>query len=387
MKRCMNCLSIMDENELVCKNCGCDNTILEPRKTRELIPGTVLKNRFVLGLSVKSNNIFTTYMAYDLDKKREVYVEELLPTRITKRSLGEERVKVNSEYSAKFERAKRLIVHQTKVILESKIKGLDFLGAFVDNNTFYIIRECYKAPTLTQYINFNKNISKEFAKSVVISLIKIMEPLHKLEIICGNIRPSSIIIKDDKTIVITEFGFGALNNVLLLPLYDGFSPLEQYQRNHRLSQKADIYSIAAVYYAIVSGEDPISAKERSRMDILESFSKELKINKSVENALLNAMNLTERGRTSDLREFYDELTSGNAVRNWEKIKNQPKKGIYLAKDFSISKAKNFWCRFVIGVVGVILLVLLLIFVFNTAKEKTKFDINTQDTQVTTTIDN
>lgn len=353
----------------ICRHCGFDNNNVEPRKMRQLLPGTILKNRFLFGLCVKSNNIFTKYIAYDVEKKKIIYIDEFLPAGIAKRGLGKLGVVVRDENDAKFEIAKRRIKKQVRTLIAMKCKELDILGAFSANNTFYIIREYLSDGTLAEYIKNNDNISLEYANHIVMSLIRIMSPIHNEGIICGNIRPENIVTDAIGSVKLINFGFGGLSDVIPVPVNEGYSPVEMYDRGRRLSPAADVYSIAAVYYALVSGETPVSSISRRKTDSLAPLSTMgIKIDRHLENAMLNALNINPNNRTSSVKALYNEMKNKDTKRRWERVKAMPK------KDYSFFIRKAFWFKVLIFAVIVIMAASLVGIIHETANVENRIRV-------------
>lgn len=377
MRRCMSCMSAIREDGM-CKHCGYDNNNVEPLKKRHLIPGTILKNRFLIGLSIKSNNVFTTYIAYDIEKKKRIYIDEILPAKITKRAVNKNNVIVKEEYIARFEKAKRLVANQAKILLKSYSDKLDLLGAFGENNTFYIIRDYLIDKSIVQYMQDNQKSSFKFARHIAISLVKIMGPIHKEGIINANICPENIVVDAINSVKVTNFGFGGLNEILSVPVNDGYSPVEQYKKGE-LTPKADVYAIAAVYYAIVAKEKPVSAIERKQSDTLVPLSTiGMPIKRSVENAVLNALNINPQNRTQSVGAFYKELNDENTKRHWERVKSAPK------RDYGFVKEKDFWYKAVIVMIILAMLFSSVGLMFETAGVKKKVAQDEQNEQYTTT---
>lgn len=347
MNRCMSCMSAIPKDN-VCRHCGFDNNNIEPKKMRHIMPGTVLRNRFIIGLSTKSNNIFITYIAYDREKKKKIYIDEFAPTNITKRALGKLKLNVRDEFNAKFERAKRLIVKQTKTLLALKSKNIDILGAFSANNTFYIIREFNQDKTLSEYMKEHNDIPQSYAKHIIRSIIKILIPIHKEGLINGNISPDNIVIDAIDSVKLTNFGYAALSEILPVPVNEGYSPVEQYKKGEKLTQRIDVYSVAAIYYFMLTGEKPVSATTRQKTDTLTPPSTVgIEIERYRENALLNALNINPKNRTSTLIAFTKESKDKGTVRHWERVKAAPK------KDYSFVAKKDFWKKLFITLILVV----------------------------------
>lgn len=373
MDRCYKCMAVVP-NGHVCRVCNYDNNNSSPVKSRHLSPGTVLKNRFVIGLSKKYNSIFTTYIAYDLKNNTKIYIDEFLPKDIAKRSKGHKDVSVEKGESSKiFKKAKKIILSEIKTIFNEDIKNLDILGFFEDNYTVYIIREFFKDNTLEKYIKNTENIDFEYAKHIAVEIIKIVNPLHKAGIVYGNIKPKNIIIDAIGCIKLTGFQFfGSLSEIMPLPINEGYSPIEQYMPYIKLTEKSDVYSIAAVYYAMIMRETPVGAKSRRHADTLVPPSTNgVKIRKNIENAIFNALNINPKNRTVDLNTFYEEIKNKDTQRRWERVKGKYR------KDYSFIMQSVFWIRLIICAIVIIMVVSLIGIIMESISVRNQIEQNSK----------
>ena len=137
----------------------------------------------------------------------------------------------------------------------------------------------------------------------------------------------------------------------------GYSPEEQYRSRGEQGPHTDVYALAAVFYRMITGVTPPDALERravlenKKKDILEPPSKNCKIDRSIENAILNAMNVQAEDRTETVLAFWNELISTEPVKR----RNNKVKTLDLARwplGLKIGVP-------VVGIIAVTLLVLLL----------------------------
>lgn len=111
---------------------------------------------------------------------------------------------------------------------------------------------------------------------------------------------------------------------------NGYSPLEQYEKNTRLDLSSDVYSVSAIFYEMLTKEKPTSAVHRLKADNLVAPSlMGINIKKNVENAMFNALNLHSEYRTKNVTAFYDELKNPETPRKWERNRKNIRKELNL----------------------------------------------------------
>ena len=88
-----------------------------------------------------------------------------------------------------------------------------------------------------------------------------------------DIKPSNIIIRDDGTPVLIDFGsarqaVGLKSRTMTSVVTPGYAPLEQYAAKSKQGPATDIYAFGAVLYRCVTGKMPDDATERAIEDTL-----------------------------------------------------------------------------------------------------------------------
>lgn len=348
MQRCMHCMSKFSERENICPHCGKENTGM-PVSSKHLMPGTVLNDRYIAGCAVDSNSIFVTYAAWDNESEKKVLINEYLPNNLASREKGAPEVMTRSgDYEDKYYAGLDAFSDECEDLIG--LSNIDIIDGFEENNTYYVVRRLIKGgQTLAELIDGDFEIAKDYRKNIIVNIMRVIKPVHDAGIIHGNICPDTIIIKQDNSVVLTDFSFcGYMSRIIPVYTNEGYSPIEQYSVGSRLTVAVDVYSIAAVYYEMLTGEIPLSAPERQRQDTLMPPSKmNVRIRPSMENAILNALNIKAENRTATVDEFYDELKSKNTVRHWERVKQTEKPAV----DFYTKK--SFWLKLMIW--GIVLI--------------------------------
>ena len=102
MKRCLACFKEYDAAFRVCPHCG-NIEIDGPREPIHLAPGTVLANRYELGLAVGSGGFGIVYSAWDRKFDTLVAVKEFYVSRLVTRAEGLKNLIITKKSQEEFE--------------------------------------------------------------------------------------------------------------------------------------------------------------------------------------------------------------------------------------------------------------------------------------------
>ena len=356
MKRCMHCMNEFDENLNSCPYCGREY-ILEPNNKKHLYPGTELNGRYIAGYSVDVNSIFVTYVAWDKAENEKVLINEFLPNNFASRNEGDELVLTKSgEAEDRYYAGMKAFGDECQDLIG--LEHNDVIDGFEENNTYYVVRKIVKGTSLAEIIDDDYEITDEYARRVIVAVLKAIEPVHELGIIHGNITPDTIIIDENSTIDLTDFSScGYMARIMPVYTNEGYSPVEQYKLGAKLTTRVDIYSIGAVYYELITGEIPVTATSRSEQDTLIPISEVegVTLRPAVANAIMNALNIKAENRTPDVETFYEELKRMDTKRHWERY-SQPE-----SKKNDFYKDSGFWKKAVIyGIIGIMVICVIVI---------------------------
>ncbi len=378
MIRCMNCMNEFDDELKSCPYCGREH-ILEPNNRKHLYPETELNGRYIVGYSVDVNSIFVTYMAWDKTEKTKVLINEFLPNNFASRNHGDELVLTKSgEAEERYYAGMKAFADECQDLIA--IEHNDVIDGFEENNTYYVVRRIVKGTSLAEIIDDDYEVTGEYARRVIVAVLKAIEPVHEVGIIHGNITPDTVIIDENSSIVLTDFSFcGYMARIMPIYTNEGYSPVEQYKQGAKLTTAVDIYSIGAVYYELVTGEIPVTATSRSRQDTLTPVSevRGVDLRPGVANAIMNALNINAENRTPDVETFYEELKNKTTKRHWERHSpvEKPKRDFYKKSDFW--KKAIIWI-IVIGMIACVAVIALeLFFIRKNVNEQKDTEISTE----------
>lgn len=360
MSRCLGCMTELEKKYDVCPHCGYkEGTMADSPLHME--PGALLADRYLVGKVVGYGGFGATYIGWDTILQLRVAIKEYLPSEFATRSMGQTHVTVYggnkanqfADGMAKFvDEAKRLAQFQSEAGI---VRVYD---SFEANNTAYIIMEYLDGETLTSFLEREGKIPSEKALEMLTPVIQSLEVIHKTGIIHRDIAPDNIMITKDGKVKLIDFGAARYattshSRSLTVIIKPGYSPEEQYRSRGDQGPHTDIYALGAVFYRMVTGITPPDALERraffenKKKDILLPPSKNCKLPKNVETAILNAMNVRIEDRTPSADAFLNQLTSTAPVRR------------VMGKIKAIDLMKwPLWAKIIVPVGGVAVAVLL-----------------------------
>ena len=381
MKKCLNCMNDLSASEEKCPVCGTvyDNL---PKSEYHLPPETILANRYKIGYAIKETEVFIAYIAWDSEKDTKVIINEYFPSFLCERSDGLNVKPENKKTAHIFTRG--LASFKDECLDLKDMPNVDVTDGFAANSTYYCVRKIVDGIMVKNLIYNDLELSDDYARRVLILILRSLNKIQKQGIIHGNITPETLYIsKTDTSVILTDFSFsGYLSQYLNADCNNGYSPLEQYEKDVRLDLSADVYSAAAIFYEMMTKEKPASAINRLKADTLVAPSlMGINIKKHIENAMFNALNIHSEYRTKNVSAFYEELKNPETQRKWERNRKKKLK----KRKFSLSTFKDagFWTKFgLITIFGIMFLAVIataveVAFINHKSKNPTDAEISTE----------
>ncbi len=318
---CFHCFKIKGKYE-VCPFCGyIEGT--PPKQASYLIPGTVLKGRYIIGTCIGSGGFGITYRAYDAVLSIMVAVKELFPARLVNRAAGETKVGICSgdkkdEYEIHLQ---RFLQEAKNMAIFSKEEDIVNVYAFFEeNNTAYIVMEYIEGQLLKDYMRQKGRIPVEEAVTYIVPILRALDKIHRKQIIHKDISPDNIFLLGEGRIKIFDFGAASFLNeengsaVIPVVIKVGYAAPEQYLQDQVQGPFMDIYSVGAIFYEMITGIRPEEGSDRYVKDELKRpTSLGVKIDKNMEKILLKAMAVKMEERFQTAGEFAQAILNDKKV--------------------------------------------------------------------------
>lgn len=233
-----------------------------------LSPGDVLGS-YRIDSFLGQGGFGVTYVARDTMLDIQVAIKEYLPERIARRA-ADKTIQPRSEEHAEVVR-KGLISFLKEARTLAKFKHPNIvrvMSIFELNNTAYMVMEYERGHELKLLLDQRKNISEVALKALFGPILDGLEEVHRFGFIHRDIKPANILVREDGTPVLLDFGSARLasghqTELLTAMVTAGFAPLEQYSGlDEQQGPWTDIYALGAVLYYAVRSVAPVDSTLR-----------------------------------------------------------------------------------------------------------------------------
>ncbi|RMI05056.1 MAG: hypothetical protein D6681_08680 [Calditrichaeota bacterium] len=322
---CMNCL--MDKGSAgTCPVCGWQDTMLMPSPIY-LPLRTLLHQRFLVGRVISETRFSINYIALDIETGKKRVIREFFPREVARRGADQVTVEVEPEARKSFQEALNRAMEEGQIL-----KGLAVhpgfpraMTTFLSHQTACQVRDHIAGMSFTRFLRQQGGIlAFESLARIMNPVLAALEKAHEKGILHLNLHPDNIIIAEDGTGVVIQFG--AVEYFLFRRLghrepYQGWSytPPELLRVTESPGPASDIYAAAALMYQALTGRCPPMAPEREKGAPLPTPSR---LGKSIpidaEMALMRALALRPLARFQDMEEFRNALLQ-NVLSSRERI--------------------------------------------------------------------
>ena len=218
------------------------------------------------------------YLATDVVLERQVAIKEYLPSSMAARDGQSLTVKVkSSDHAETFAIGLRSFVNEAKLLARFDHPALLKVHQFWEQNgTAYMAMPYYQGQTLKEALaKLGRLPTESEVRAWLMPLLDALEALHNEHCYHRDIAPDNILLTGHGPLLL-DFGaarrvIGDLTHALTAMLKPGFAPIEQYGDMPGVSQGpwTDIFALASVLYAAISGHRTVAAVERLLNDPLQ----------------------------------------------------------------------------------------------------------------------
>ncbi|MCM1288473.1 MAG: PASTA domain-containing protein [Clostridium sp.] len=320
--RCMGCMEEYDEEYGVCPNCGFVLGEIA-NEAYHLQPETILQERYIVGKVIGFGGFGITYIGWDYLLQKKIAIKEYFPSEFATRMPEQKGLTIyDGEREEQFDSGKAKFVEEAKrLALFQKSEGIvNVYDSFEENSTAYIVMEYLEGESLKEKLKREGKLSVDETIKLLKPILLALEEVHGEGVLHRDIAPDNIFITNEGTVKLLDFGAARFattthSKSLSVILKTGYSPVEQYRSRGEQGPWTDVYATAATFYKCITGITVADAMDRSLNDKLKEPSKlGVKISSSMENAIMNALNVEFDKRTQSAKKFYDDLEAEEVKR-------------------------------------------------------------------------
>lgn len=330
----------------------------------------MIANRYIVVKKIGEGGMADVYLAIDSILKREVAVKVL------RGDLANDPVNLT--------RFKREALAITSTSHPNIVEVFDVGQA---DGKHFIVMEYVHSKTLKQLIRSRGNIPIDEAVNIMKQLVSAVEHAHKMGIIHRDVKSQNVLVKDDGTVKLSDFGIASIVGVADITKTDTVIGSVHYMapelaQGQPVKVQSDIYSLGIVFYELLTGDVPYHSETAVEVALkhmhndvppVKDFNSQ--IPQSVENIVIKATARKINLRYNSAMEMYNDLvTCLDLARNYEpkldlkeaeeKKKQEENKKQSIPQLIRRKKKKNtdYMNAFAIGSAGILALIILFLLI-------------------------
>jgi len=213
-----------------------------------------------------------TYLARDTHLEKDVAIKEYLPVDLALRALDGSVVPVNTGTAFNYRTGLDLFLEEARTLARFAHRNIVRVSRYFEaNGTAYMVMGYEEGTSLNRFLRQVKQLDEQYLKNMVEPLLSGLEEVHGAGFLHRDIKPSNIFLRSDGSPVLLDFGTArlairdSLHDAIAI-LTPGYAPVELYVRTGQQGPWTDVYSLAAVLFRAVTGENPPDALTRLRVD-------------------------------------------------------------------------------------------------------------------------
>jgi len=262
----------------------------------------MIANRYILNKKLGEGGMADVYLAQDSFLNREVAIKIL-------------RGKLSLDPVA-------LLRFQREANAASRLNHPNIVEIYdvgEDEGQHYIVMEYIKGKSLKELISQRGAMEKQEAIQIMDQLMCAIIEAHKNNIIHRDIKPQNILVKDDGTVKIADFGIATVSDAVQLTQTDSVLGSVHYlapelARGENASFQSDIYALGITFYELLTGQVPYTgdapvqiAMKHMREDLPSVRDFNPTVPQSMENIIIKSTAKNKNHRYKVATEMYEDL--------------------------------------------------------------------------------
>ncbi|KID09892.1 serine/threonine protein kinase [Leisingera sp. ANG1] len=247
-----------------------DLSSADPAHTCELPCGfKLLQGQYQIERPLISGGFGITYLARD-SLERRVVIKECFPAGLCRRN-GPEVEPSAPEHAKSCRNVLRAFLREAHLLARAEHPGIVGVHqVFKENQTAYIAMEFIDGlDLLTVREEQPDRLTAPVLRQILTQALEALGCVHKLGILHRDISPDNLLLGQDGTLTLIDFGAAAGSTPkddtalpMLLAVKDGYSAHELYKPDLPQRPACDIYALGATFYYLITGEPPAGSQQR-----------------------------------------------------------------------------------------------------------------------------
>ncbi|KIC50659.1 serine/threonine protein kinase [Leisingera sp. ANG-S] len=247
-----------------------DLSSADPAHTCELPCGfKLLQGQYQIERPLISGGFGITYLARD-SLERRVGIKECFPAGLCRRN-GPGVEPSAPEHAKSCRNVLRAFLREAHLLARAEHPGIVGVHqVFKENQTAYIAMEFIDGlDLLTVREEQPDRLTAPVLRQILTQALEALGCVHKLGILHRDISPDNLLLGQDGTLTLIDFGAAAGSTPkddtalpMLLAVKDGYSAHELYKPDLPQRPACDIYALGATFYYLITGEPPAGSQQR-----------------------------------------------------------------------------------------------------------------------------
>lgn len=329
---CYWCFAEKPIREKPCPKCGYSHT---PSKDSQrcLVPGTLLHDRYVVGIPLGVGGFGITYKCLDTKIGGVCTVKEYFPSNCATRQPFAKIIDVQAENLEKYNKIMKRFVKEANLVKTLNHRNIiSIYDSFFDNNTAYYAMEYCDGIDLRRYTdNFKRRLEYDEGMNLLYQIMNALEYLHSKGIFHRDIAPDNIYVTKTNSIKLLDFGSARSemeqkDRELSAIVKVGYAPIEQYGGRGKQGPYTDIYALGATFYHLFTQVTPMESTQRAVEDSMVPFSAlRPDLPENFKFCIERCMEVTTHRRVSSIAEMKSILGLSNVPVKMAKKRLLPEK--------------------------------------------------------------
>ncbi|MBQ8478836.1 MAG: protein kinase [Akkermansia sp.] len=331
-------------------------TVVQDVDSPELPAGFELMN-YTIVKKLGAGGFSMTYLATEQLSGRQVVIKENFPFECTQRNTRNLLVgPAGAERKELFEWALKRFVDEARVLIQLNHPSIvPVLNVFESMGTAYYVMPLVRGAVLDKSAPVPGKIDESWLKPVLIKVLQALDYLHGEGMLHRDIKPSNIMLREDGSPVLIDFGTARSSDAthtLTRVGTPGYSPAEQFMSHGKNGPWSDLYSLGATCYRLMTGKEPQDAVERLAEDELPLLAENADLQKRFSCKFLSAIDkslrMPRRDRWQSAREWLAELDDvGTPAKTAAVVSVQPSAVEKQGEDTPVKGRSFNWGRAIV----------------------------------------